>query len=31
MNPEPKKLPYNPEGDPNKAESWPDDPSQYFN
>lgn len=31
MKPEKKILPYNPEGDPNKAESWPDDPSEYFN
>ena len=30
MNPETKKLPYKPEGDPNKAESWSDDPSEYF-
>jgi hypothetical protein len=30
MNPETKKLPYKPDGDPNKAESWSDDPSEYF-
>ena len=30
MKPERKSLPYKPDGDPNKAESWPDDPSEYF-
>jgi hypothetical protein len=31
MKPERKSLPYKPDGDPNKAESWPDDPTEYFN
>ena len=30
MKPERKSLPYKPDGDPNKPESWPDDPSEYF-
>jgi hypothetical protein len=30
MNPEAKKLPYNPEGNPNSAEGWSDDPSDYL-
>ena len=30
MNPEIKKLPFNPEGDPKSAESWSDDPKDYL-
>jgi hypothetical protein len=30
MNPEGKKLPFNPEGDPKSAESWSDDPKDYI-
>lgn len=31
MKPEKKSLPYNPDSDPAKPESWPDDPSEYLN
>lgn len=31
MNPEAKKLPYNPEANPNSAEGWSDDPKDYLN
>jgi hypothetical protein len=30
MNPEAKKLPYNPEANPNSAEGWSDDPKDYL-
>lgn len=30
MNPEAQKLPYKPDGNPNKAESWSDDPKDYI-
>jgi hypothetical protein len=30
MKPEKKSLPYKPDGDPNKPETWPDDPSEYI-
>jgi hypothetical protein len=30
MNPEAKKLPYNPEANPNSAEGWSDNPNDYI-
>lgn len=30
MNPETKKLPYNPEANPNSAEGWSDNPNDYL-
>jgi hypothetical protein len=30
MNPEAKKLPYNPEANPNSAEGWSDNPNDYL-
>ena len=30
MNPETKKLPFNPESSPNSAESWSDNPEDYI-
>ena len=30
MNPEPLKLPYKPEGNPNQPESWSDNPTDYI-
>jgi len=30
MNPEPKKLPYDPEANPNSAEGWSDNPNDYL-
>lgn len=29
-NPEPKNMPFNPDGNPNSAESWSDDPRDYI-
>lgn len=31
MNPEAKKLPYNPEANPNSPEGWSDNPNDYLN